>query len=95
MFEIEAYHEVSGPQTCKLVMASLVEELKLSNISYSHYDLDSNKFLPTADLLRKQLGVENAGNSTTIHLPLFLSLFMIYASNVDSGNFRAIFIDVS
>ena len=63
MFDIEAYAEVSGPQTCKLVMSSLVADLKSSNISYVPYDFDSNKFLTAADLLRKELGVDYAGKS--------------------------------
>ena len=83
MFEIEAYHEVSGSQTCKLVMSSLVAELKSSNISYAHYDFDSNKFLSTTDLLRKQLGIEYAGKSVNLSpFNRYHLLICLYGNNM-------------
>lgn len=42
-------------------MSSLAGELKASSdISYSQYDLESNKHLPAVEFLRKELGLEYA-----------------------------------
>lgn len=52
---------MSGAHTCKLAMSSLAGELKASSdISYSQYDLESNKHLPAVEFLRKELGLEYA-----------------------------------
>ena len=63
MYEINGYHRVSGPQTCKLAMASLVEDLKRHNISYDLYDLETNKYLSAVHYLRQQLGLDYGGES--------------------------------
>ena len=60
--EIQQQQQVSGAQTCKLAMSSLAAELKSSSdISYSQYDLESNKHLPAVDFLKQELGLEYAG----------------------------------
>ena len=63
MYEINGDHRVSGPHTCKLAMASLVEDLKRHNISYDLYDLETNKYLSAVHYLRQQLGLDYGGQS--------------------------------
>lgn len=56
IYDKNGYFEVSGKDTCKLYMETLVEYLKKENLTYGLYDLQKYPDLNFKDHLPQEVG---------------------------------------
>ncbi|KAG8224596.1 hypothetical protein J437_LFUL009438 [Ladona fulva] len=56
MYDVDGYSSVSGIQTCKMMMSTLVWFLKNSTKTYSSYDMQKNAKDGLLENLRREVG---------------------------------------
>jgi len=72
IYEKDGMEDVSGPQTCKMYMSTLVEYLKKRKWPYGNFDVNSNNVNATIkENLAKELGIKYA--SRFLHICLLCS----------------------
>jgi hypothetical protein len=69
VYEKDDMDDVSGPQTCKLFMTTVVEYLKEKKWPYGNFDLKTNNVNATIkENLAKELGLKYAGKFFYFHI---------------------------